>query len=48
MINDFVFENTTKIYFGKDQLENLPNEIKKYGTRVMLTFGGGSIKKNSL
>ena len=47
-INDFVFENTTKIYFGKDQLKNLPAEIKKYGTRVMLNYGGGSIKKIGL
>lgn len=47
-INDFVFQNTTKIYFGKEQLENLPNEIKKFGTRVMLTYGGGSIKRIGL
>ena len=47
-INDFVFENTTKIYFGKDQLKHLPEEIKKYGTRVMLNYGGGSIKKIGL
>ena len=47
-INDFVFENTTKVYFGKNQLENLPNEIKKYGTRVMLNYGGGSIKRIGL
>jgi len=47
-INDFVFQNTTKVYFGKEQLENLPNEIKKYGTRVMLNYGGGSIKRIGL
>ena len=47
-INDFVFENTTKVYFGKDQLENLPKEIKNYGTKVMLTYGGGSIKRIGL
>ena len=47
-INDFIFENPTKIYFGKEQLHNLPNEIKKYGTRVMLTYGGGSIKRIGL
>jgi len=47
-INDFVFENTTKVYFGKNQLENLPDEIKKYGTRVMLNYGGGSIKRIGL
>ena len=47
-INDFVFENTTKVYFGRNQLENLPKEIKKYGTRVLLTYGGGSIKRIGL
>ena len=47
-LNDFVFENTTKVYFGKDQLKNLPEEIKKFGNRVMLTYGGGSIKRIGL
>ena len=47
-INDFVYENTTKVYFGRNQLENLPKEIKKYGTRVLLTYGGGSIKRIGL
>ncbi len=28
-INDFVFENTTQVYFGKEQLQHLPAEIKK-------------------
>lgn len=48
MINDFVFENKTKVYFGKNQLEHLPEEIKKYGTRVQLNYGGGSIKRIGL
>lgn len=46
--NDFVFSNPTKVYFGKNQLENLPVEIKKYGTKVMITYGGGSIKRIGL
>lgn len=48
MTDSFIFENTTKIYFGQNQLEFLPNEIKKYGKRVLLTYGGGSIKKIGL
>ena len=48
MMNDFVFQNTTKIYFGKDQLKNLGNEVKQYGKRVLITYGGGSIKKMGL
>lgn len=48
MMNDFVFQNTTKIYFGTDQLKNLGNEVKQYGKRVLITYGGGSIKKMGL
>ncbi|WP_036729561.1 iron-containing alcohol dehydrogenase [Peptoniphilus mikwangii] len=45
---DFTFEVGTKILFGKDQLEKLPKEIKKYGNRVLLCYGGGSIKRIGL
>lgn len=48
MTNDFVFQNTTKIYFGKNQLENLGQELKAYGRKVLLVYGGGSIKKIGL
>ena len=47
-MNDFVFQNTTKVYFGKDQLKHLGEELKKYGQRVLLVYGGGSIKKIGL
>ena len=46
--NNFVFQNTTKIYFGNEQMNNLSEEIKQYGTRVLLTYGGGSIKRIGL
>ena len=42
---NFTFQNTTKIYFGENTLENLGAELKEYGKRVLLTYGGGSIKK---
>jgi hypothetical protein len=45
---DFVFQNTTKIYFGENRLGHLGEELKQYGTRVLLTYGGGSIKKIGL
>ncbi len=38
-MNDFVFQNTTKVYFGKDQLKSLGAELKKYGQRVLLVYG---------
>lgn len=48
MPSNFVFENSTKIYFGPDQLVYLPEEIKRYGKRVLLAYGGGTIKKIGL
>lgn len=47
-MNDFIYQNPTKIYFGKDQLKNLGNEIKNYGNRVLITYGGGSAKRSGL
>lgn len=41
---NFIFQNTTKIYFGENQLGHLGEELKQYGNRVLLTYGGGSIK----
>ena len=48
MHTNFVFQNTTKIYFGENQLENLPSEIQKCGSRVLITYGGGSVKRSGL
>jgi len=45
---NFIFQNTTKIYFGENQLGHLGEELKQYGNRVLLTCGGGSIKKIGL
>lgn len=47
-MNNFVYNIPTKVYFGKDQLSNLATELSKYGKRVLLVYGGGSIKKNGL
>ena len=47
-MNDFIFQNTTKVYFGRDQLCNLGQEIKSYGSRVLMAYGGGSIKRIGL
>lgn len=48
MINDFIYDIPVRIYFGRDQLKNLGAELKQYGTRVLMTYGGGSIKKTGL
>ncbi len=47
-MKDFIWNVDTKILFGKDFLKDLPKEIKKHGDRVLITYGGGSIKKIGL
>ncbi|WP_044894371.1 iron-containing alcohol dehydrogenase [Bacillus alveayuensis] len=44
----FEFYNPTKLIFGKDQIEKLKAEVPKYGKKVLLVYGGGSIKRNGL
>ncbi|MGN0949774.1 MAG: iron-containing alcohol dehydrogenase [Mitsuokella sp.] len=48
MLGNFTYCNPTKLYFGKEALENLHGELKKYGQKVALVYGGGSIKKNGI
>ena len=47
-MNDFIFHNPDKVYFGTNQLEHLSEELLKFGKKVLLVYGGGSIKKNGL
>lgn len=47
-MNNFVFHAPTKMYFGKGQIENLPEILKEYGENVLITYGGGSIKRNGI
>lgn len=44
----FVYDIPTKVYFGENQLGNLGKELSSYGKRVLLCYGGGSIKKTGL
>jgi len=44
---NFTFNIPTKIHFGKDTISNL-SELKAYGSKVLLVYGGGSIKKNGI
>ena len=48
MQGNFNYCNPTRLYFGKDSLNYLPDELKKYGPIVMLSYGGGSIKRNGI
>lgn len=47
-MNSFVYDIPVKVYFGENQLGNLGAELKKFGNRVLLTYGGGSIKRSGL
>ncbi len=48
MLN-FTMSLPTEVYFGQDMIADLKDHIKKFkGTRVLLAYGGGSIKKNGV
>lgn len=48
-MNNFTYDVPTKVYFGENQLENnLSTELSNFGKKVLLTYGGGSIKKSGL
>ncbi|KAJ3444192.1 alcohol dehydrogenase yqhd [Anaeramoeba flamelloides] len=45
-MSNFIHYNPTKIIFGKETIQkNLKDEVPK-GSKVMMIYGGGSIKKN--
>ena len=48
MLLDFTYHNPTKIYFGKNALEQLPQELSNCGTNVLLVYGKNAIKKIGL
>ena len=48
MLGNFTYCNPTKLYFGKDAMRGLDEELPKYGKSVLLVYGGGSIKKNGI
>jgi len=47
-MNNFTYYNPTKLIFGKGQLEQLRNELEHYGKKILLVYGGGSIKRNGI
>jgi alcohol dehydrogenase YqhD (iron-dependent ADH family) len=48
MLYDFTYYNPTKIYFGKDAISNLSEELANYGKNILLLYGKNSIKKIAL
>lgn len=47
-MNAFSFYNPVKLYFGENTLGYLRKELPNYGNKVLVVYGGGSIKKNGL
>lgn len=47
-MNSFIYDIPTKVYFGEGQLQHLGSELSKYGKKVLMTYGGGSIKRSGL
>lgn len=46
-MNNFIFQNPTKIIFGKDQIAKISTEIPSKA-KVLMLYGGGSIMKNGI
>ncbi|WP_085537013.1 iron-containing alcohol dehydrogenase [Massilibacteroides vaginae] len=46
-MNNFSFQNTTRLIFGKGTIAKLSKQIPS-GKRILITFGGGSVKKNGV
>lgn len=47
-MQNFTFHNPTKLIFGKGQVESIKNEIPSDAKKVLVTYGGGSVKKFGL
>lgn len=48
MLGDFTYHNPCRVHFGPSALDELPGELAEYGPKVLLTYGGGSIKRNGV
>ncbi|MEE1000479.1 MAG: iron-containing alcohol dehydrogenase [Bacteroidales bacterium] len=46
-MNNFVFQNPTKLVFGKGEIKRLSKLIDK-NKKILITYGGGSIKRNGV
>ena len=48
MLGNFIYANPTKLHFGENALDGLRQELPQYGPRVLLAYGGGSVKRIGL
>ena len=47
-MQNFDYHTPTRLIFGKDSITKLPSVMKPLGKRILLTYGGGSIKRSGL
>jgi alcohol dehydrogenase len=47
-LEQFTFYNPTQVFFGKGTLAAIKEQIPRYGKKVLLVYGGGSIKRNGI
>ncbi|MFP4165466.1 MAG: iron-containing alcohol dehydrogenase, partial [Chitinispirillaceae bacterium] len=47
-MDNFEFQNRTRIIFGKTTENQTGTEVRKYSDKVLLHYGGSSIKKFGL
>lgn len=47
-MENFIYSIPTKIAFGKGQVERLPAMVREFGQKVLLVYGGGSIKRTGI
>ena len=47
-MKDFTYYNPVRVHFGKTAMEKLPEELRKFGKKVLLIYGGGSIRRTGL
>ncbi len=47
-MENFIMYNPTKLHFGKGVMDDLGKAVAEFGKRVLLVYGGGSIKKNGI
>lgn len=47
-MNNFIFQNATKVYFGKGCVKEYLSCLTKSANKILLAYGGGSIKRNGI
>lgn len=47
-MENFTYQAGTKVLFGKGELDQLPQELIPYGNKILMCYGGGSIRRSGL